>query len=54
MRQLVIPAFAVAVFVLLASFTRTETPAEMLSSVDPSALTAASPSLPSAPITDAH
>ncbi|MFL5209478.1 MAG: hypothetical protein ACJ8A4_19415 [Microvirga sp.] len=54
MRQLIIPAIAVAAIALLASFApRIIAPTEM-ASVDVHAMTLASPALPSSQHADAH
>jgi hypothetical protein len=54
MRQLIIPAIAVAAIALLASFApRSVAPTE-IASLDPHAITLAGPALASAPHADAH
>ena len=54
MRQLIIPAIAVAAFALLASFApRTIAPTEM-ASLDPHAMTLAVPALATSAHADAH
>ena len=54
MRQLMIPAIAVAAIALLASFApRSVAPTEM-AAIDPYAMTLAGPALASAPHADAH
>ncbi|MFL5120071.1 MAG: hypothetical protein ACJ8C8_06355 [Microvirga sp.] len=54
MRQLIIPAIAVAAIALLASFApRIIAPTEM-ASLDVQAMTLASPALATSPHTDAH
>jgi hypothetical protein len=55
MRQMIIPALAVAAIALLASFApRGVAPTDLAPAIDPHAMTLAGPALASAPHADAH